>query len=372
MVLAGALALMAAAALALPEDAPRDALAVEGDLAPATAAAGATLNGEAPLDCFAGPEDYLPFPSADMVMDAWAVPGDRSLYLPLAPADKAGTFDELAVAGDEMETYAAASRYAGGWGAGEKRCVILMYHRFRATPANPYEISYYDFEAEMEYIAANGYVVISVEQLTDALQRQDPDLLPPRSVVITIDDGYRCVYEYAYPIFKQYDYPFAVYLYTDYINHGGQTLTWDEVRELANDPLCTIGAHSISHPNLANRKKARGDYDSWVWSQLTYPKRLLEAETGKSVRTFAWPYGSFNRYTLDAAIRAGYDGILTVAPGPNNLETSPYLLKRYGVYWRTTGTGFAKMLEGRQVSDEEVFGYGDLAHKDAVDQFLIP
>ena len=73
---------------------------------------------------------------------------------------------------------------------------ILCYHRFgnrwgklAVTPAA--------FEAQMEYLARNGYSVISLKQLARFLDGKEA--LPPKSVVITIDDGYRSTYDIAFP-----------------------------------------------------------------------------------------------------------------------------------------------------------------------------
>lgn len=344
---------------------PIDAFAASGDVV--VPAGGAEL---LVIDSFARGIEYVAFPSADEPFDAWGAPGDRSLFLPLAPATEGGTYDALAVTGDELERYERASTFVGGYGPGDKRCVILMYHRFRAVPANKYEVSHYDFRAQLEYIARHGYEVISIDQLVEALQTQDPDLLPPRSVVITVDDGYRCVYDYAWPVLSEYGYPFAVYIYTNYVAGGGKSMTWGEIRDLASDDLVTIGSHSISHRDLANPRKARGPYDAWVRRELAYPKNRLEAELGKPVRTFAWPYGSFNSFALSVAIQTGYEGILTIMPGANSMESSPYMLHRYGVYWHTPMWLFARMLEGRPVTDD-MWDY-ELASVDAEEEFLIP
>jgi peptidoglycan/xylan/chitin deacetylase (PgdA/CDA1 family) len=344
---------------------PLDAFAAAGDVV--VPAAGTEL---LVIDSFARGIEYVAFPAAEEPFDAWGTPGDKSLYLPLAPDAEGGTYDALAVTGDELERYERASTFVGGYGPGEKRCVILMYHRFRAFPANKYEVSHYDFRAQLEYIARHGYEVISIDQLVEALQTQDPDLLPPRSVVITVDDGYRCVYDFAWPVLSEYGYPFAVYIYTNYVAGGGKSMTWGEIRDLASDDLVTIGSHSISHGDLANPRKARGPYDAWVRRELAYPKNRLEAETGKPVRTFAWPYGSFNSFTLSAAIQTGYEGILTIMPGANSMESSPYVLHRYGVYWHTPMWLFARILEGRPVTDE-MWDY-ELAGLEAEDEFLIP
>jgi peptidoglycan/xylan/chitin deacetylase (PgdA/CDA1 family) len=357
-------AVLACAPAHAQTEGPVDAFAAPEDIAP-------PVSGllSLPLDSFASGTEYAPFPPAEVTFDAWAAPGDKPLSLSLEPDGEAGTYDALSLPGDELERYRRASWFEGGYGPGDKRCVVLMYHRFRSVPANKFEVSYADFRAQLDYIAANGYEVIPVDQLVEALQTEDPDLLPPRSVVITVDDGFRCVYDFAWPLLAEYEFPFAVYIYTDYVGGGGNSMTWSELRDLASDDLVTLGAHSKSHPNLADPRKAVGPYDKWVQRELTYPKYRLEAETGKPVRTFAWPYGSFNSYALSVAIRAGYEGLLTIYPGGNSMETSPYFLRRYGVYWHTPLSVFARMLEGRPISDE-MWEYGLASTAD--DVFLIP
>ncbi len=322
------------------------------------------------IDSYARGAEYVKFPAPEEVFDAWARPGDKSLWLPLAPKEPGGTFDALSVSGDELERYGRASLFAGGYGPGEKRCVILMYHRFRVVPGNKFEVSHADFRAQMDYIARNGYEVVPIDRLVEALQTQDPDLLPPRSVVITVDDGYRSVYDYAWHVLAEYGFPFAVYIYTNYVGAGGKSMSWSELSELAADDLVTVGAHSISHSDLASAKKAGSSYPDWLERELTYPKLRLEAAAGKPVRTFAWPYGSFNSYALNAAVQAGYEGILTILPGANSMETSPYHLHRYGIYWHTPLWVFARILEGRPVSDD-MWNY-ELAGTYTEDEFPIP
>jgi peptidoglycan/xylan/chitin deacetylase (PgdA/CDA1 family) len=365
LTLLAALVVVAGAAAAPEEGAPRDAFASADELTSLPP----ELEGVT-RDSFAAGAEYLPFPLAEVPFEAWALPGDKSLYLPLLPDHPTGSVDALAVVGDELEKYGRASLFVGGYGPGEKRCVILMYHRFRAVPANKYEVSHADFRSQLEYLARNGYEVIPIDQLVEALQTHDPDLLPPRSVVITIDDGYRSAYDFAWPLLAAYEFPFAVYLYTDYINVGGKSMSWYEVRDLASDDLVTVGAHSMTHRNLANPRKALGRYENWVVRELTYPKVRLEAELGQPVRTFCWPYGSYNSYAVSVAIRAGYEGLLTVNAGPNNMNSSPFHLRRYGVYWHTPLSLFARILEGRPVTDD-MWDY-ELAATGAEEEFLIP
>jgi peptidoglycan/xylan/chitin deacetylase (PgdA/CDA1 family) len=55
-----------------------------------------------------------------------------------------------------------------------------------------------------------------VLELDDALERLWAGDLPPRSVVITIDDGFHGVFARAYPVLKKYAFPATVYITTFY------------------------------------------------------------------------------------------------------------------------------------------------------------
>jgi len=62
-------------------------------------------------------------------------------------------------------------------------------------------------------------------------------------------------------------------------------MTWDEIRQLAADPLVTIGAHTRRHYALAKLTlaEARVEIEESVWR--------IERETGKLCRHFSYPYG---------------------------------------------------------------------------------
>ena len=65
-------------------------------------------------------------------------------------------------------------------------------------------------------------------------------------------------------------------------------MSWEQVRHLANHPLCTIGGHTVSHPalNKLSCKEAKGEIQEGIMR--------LEKETGQSVNYFAYPYGTPN------------------------------------------------------------------------------
>ena len=79
--------------------------------------------------------------------------------------------------------------------------------------------------------------------------------------------------------------------------------SWDELRELASDPLITIGAHGVTHASLRDL----GEDDALA--EITYGKERLTAQLGIPVDHFAYPYGQrSNCGPREAALvaRAGF------------------------------------------------------------------
>ncbi|WP_299814809.1 polysaccharide deacetylase family protein [uncultured Roseibium sp.] len=89
-------------------------------------------------------------------------------------------------------------------------------------------------------------------------------------------------------------------------------MNWDEVRQLASDPLVTIGAHTHDHFALA-----RLDADAARADVLKGVDRL-EQEIGMRPKHFAYPYGYSQAVSLrDADIlrEIGFASAVTTAPG---------------------------------------------------------
>jgi peptidoglycan/xylan/chitin deacetylase (PgdA/CDA1 family) len=65
-------------------------------------------------------------------------------------------------------------------------------------------------------------------------------------------------------------------------------MQWDEVRELARDPLVTIGAHTLSHPVLCALSAEQAS------AEMQDSRDRLAARIGTPVTHFCYPFGSRN------------------------------------------------------------------------------
>ncbi len=89
-------------------------------------------------------------------------------------------------------------------------------------------------------------------------------------------------------------------------------MTWDELRQINQSPLCTIGAHTVHHFAVAKLS------DEQCLSELVQSADRLEKELGERPKFFAYPYGDeSSAATRDFALakKAGYRAAVTTRKG---------------------------------------------------------
>jgi peptidoglycan/xylan/chitin deacetylase (PgdA/CDA1 family) len=153
--------------------------------------------------------------------------------------------------------------------------------------------------------------------------------LPKRSVVITMDDGYASMYQYAFPVLKQYRFPATIFVYTDFIG-AHDALSWDQMQEMVGSGLIDIQAHSKTHTNLSLRFQGESDarYRERLKVEASAPRELLQRKLHVKVSSYAYPYGDVNPVVVEELARKDYRIALTVDPGGNAFFTAPLLLRR--------------------------------------------
>ncbi|MCR8645160.1 polysaccharide deacetylase family protein [Paenibacillus sp. N1-5-1-14] len=87
-------------------------------------------------------------------------------------------------------------------------------------------------------------------------------------------------------------------------------LSWEQVRKLHAQPLCTIGAHTRTHPNLT--LLSEDDLER----ELVEPKARIEEQLGTVVNHFSYPYGRYNDLVREKATQAGYKTATVTRGGP--------------------------------------------------------
>jgi len=218
----------------------------------------------------------------------------------------------------------------GVFANGYQTVPILCYHRF-GVKTSKLNVTPAAFEQQMEWLARNGYTVVTFARLARFLEGKEA--LPPKSVVITIDDGYRSSYEIAYPILKKFGFPATVFLYTDFVG-ASDAMTWAQMKEMTASGLVTIQPHSKSHANLTQRlpNESEARYRERVRREVTTPVAALKDRLSEPSYTFAYPYGDVNEYVVDLLIKDNVSQGVTVTAGGNPFYAYPYMLRRSMIF----------------------------------------
>jgi peptidoglycan/xylan/chitin deacetylase (PgdA/CDA1 family) len=206
---------------------------------------------------------------------------------------------------------------------------VLSYHSLSPVESSKMMVSQEMFEQQMRLLKEKGYRVISLDQFFDFLEFKAP--LLPKSVVITIDDGWRSMYEIAFPILKKYGYPATLFICTDMITDmlidTPQTLSWGLLREMAGHGI-DIQCHTKSHRNLIlpGKKESFKDYFENLEKELSACKDTVKKKLNREVKYLAYPYGATNPLVIEMAKKLGYRGAFTIKRGSN-----PFFIHNYRV-----------------------------------------
>jgi len=223
---------------------------------------------------------------------------------------------------------------------------VLMYHQVGMFESpRRHRACYCDvrrFRQQMSYLKRFGYRVLDLEEALQALFGDG--ILPPRSVVLTFDDGYRNFREHAFPILLHFGFPATVYLvsgllggraeWLDVENPKPSLMTPEEIRELHREGV-RFGSHGITHSRLSciGPEAAR--------EEIFASRQTLEDLLGEAVEHFCYPYGDYDDDVRRLVHDAGYRSALTCIRGAANEADNPLEIPRKAISYGDNLVGYA-------------------------------
>src|SRR5437588_3455633 len=159
---------------------------------------------------------------------------------------------------------------------------VLCYHDLQPVASNDMVNTPNNFEAHLRWLKGHGYSSLSVDQLVAILKGREPQ--PERAVVITFDDGYQGVYEYAYPLLKRYGMRATLFIVTSKMGDGNPPmphLTWPEIEEMDRAGVIRAAVHADEmHVKLGQRllkEEKQGTKPNDIENDITIAGREIES-----------------------------------------------------------------------------------------------
>lgn len=178
------------------------------------------------------------------------------------------------------------------------------------------------FEEQLKFLKNNGYVAITLSELSSALEGKVH--LPEKPVILTFDDGYRDFYTNAFPMLKKYNFKSLNYIIVNHIGRSGN-LTEGMIRELLDSGLVEIGCHTLDHEYLPRNGLSE------ALRQIIDCKKELEERFGVEVFHFAYPGGYYNEAVVKMVEEAGFETAVSTQLGAEHTFASKYFLSRLRV-----------------------------------------
>lgn len=210
------------------------------------------------------------------------------------------------------------------------QALILCYHRFADTVADSMTVRKSTFTDHLQAIQDTGAHVIPLTDLV-AFRQGKLAKLPPRAVVITVDDGHRTVSEVFAPMVAHTNWPITLFIYPSAISNASYAMRWEHLKQLQATGHYSIQSHTYWHPNLVRERKQQSpeDFERFARNQLQRSKAVLQDRFGQPVNFLAWPFGMFDEGLMDMATAVGYQASLALGNKPCTASDPLQALPRY-------------------------------------------
>jgi peptidoglycan/xylan/chitin deacetylase (PgdA/CDA1 family) len=212
------------------------------------------------------------------------------------------------------------------------------------------------FERQMRALARAGWGTLTLGQFRDALAA--PSSVPRNRFLLTFDDGYASLADFAYPVLAGVGFTATTFLITDFVgaqNTWDVRYTWHRLRHLDWRAIAhwrgrgfDFGSHGASHARLTWLA------DGAVRDELGRSRETLCQRLGAAAGwAIAYPFGAWDQRIARLAAAAGYQlgfGGVRGNGSPLGLPRIPvYLWDRANVPFGLRGDGFGAL--GRLVAD---------------------
>ena len=223
----------------------------------------------------------------------------------------------------------------------------LCYHD--VVPVNEddrYAVQTAEFVKQIEFLRHEGFTFISVDDLLVAKNGGQP--LPPKAVLLSVDDAYLSFHTQIFPILKAYRIPCVLAVVSEWIErppddpeYNKPFLNWEQIQELSASGLVEIAGHTHNlHHDIVtdplgstaaalvsrtfcpstNRYETEAEYLARIGTDLQTSAATLLAKTGKLPRVIVWPYGHYNDTAIAQAKQAGFRLCLSLDDGLGSVD----------------------------------------------------
>lgn len=225
-------------------------------------------------------------------------------------------------------------------------CIALDYHRVREKNlwnmalekiVKPDELTHYsvydyDFAKQMDRLIEEGAYFATLDEV-EIFRKNNS--FPEKCVWICFDDADDTLYKNAYPILKERNIPFTIFVIAGQVGNKDfsnlSLCTWDQLKEMRDSGLASFGSHTYDMHYFEDNgaKFLTKDVYKEFYEDIKKSKEVLEAELGVEISSIAYPFGESSDALAELTEKAGFRNGFILAPYPITGDNDAYYQNRY-------------------------------------------
>ncbi len=196
---------------------------------------------------------------------------------------------------------------------------VFVYHRFNDSEHQSTNTSLQELKTQFEYFKKNNYEVVPLEKILNKLKNGEE--IPSNWVALTIDDAYKSFYENGLNLFKEYAYPFTLFVYIEATNSKyNDFMTWDELREAKK--YGDVELHSYSHKSLVKLSNQE------IIEDTKKAIEIFEKNMGYKAKIYSYPFGEYDDRVQSEIEKFDFISILNQNNGSINSKSNIFDINR--------------------------------------------
>ncbi len=196
---------------------------------------------------------------------------------------------------------------------------VFVYHRFNDSEHQSTNTSLQELKTQFEYFKKNNYEVVALGKILNKLKNGEE--IPSNWVALTIDDAYKSFYENGLNLFKEYAYPFTLFVYIEATNSKyNDFMTWDELREAKK--YGDVELHSYSHKSLIKLSNQE------IVEDTKKAIEIFEKNMGYKAKIYSYPFGEYDDRVQSEIKKFDFISILNQNNGSINSKSNIFDINR--------------------------------------------
>ena len=198
---------------------------------------------------------------------------------------------------------------------------IFVYHRFDDTRYPTTNISTKELRKEFNYLKKHNYKVVPLIDIVNKVNRGEA--VPSNWVAFSIDDGFRSFYTHGLSVFREYNFPFTLFIAVKYTEEKYKDyVSWKQLKTIAKYGDVEFHSYGHGHFGQMSDEKIKADMDKGL--------ALMKKHLNYEPNLFVYPYGEYDErvekvlkdYNFKAVFNQNIGAVNGVCSDANDIDRS--------------------------------------------------